>query len=231
VFEGILADVERRRKRFTVYASGETDLATQFATRNVAVEHRTVGADAPGPFVAIHDGDTFRGAVGLDALDHLLEPPIERPGERDGLSPGYRSLFEVLDDTVFVALTRRQLLAATREIEDRARRVGTGTLRASFQSLSTFESQAPVYRTLAAETDLDLHVYGRPDWTPPAIEDVTFHGDDDVAEHWALAFDGGDGGDPCALLARERTGDFEGFWTYDPDLVTGILAEFEALPG
>jgi hypothetical protein len=229
VFDGVLADVERRRKRLTVYAPTETDLASRFATRNVVVEHVPVPSGSPGPFVAVHDDDAFRGAVGLDTLETLLAPPVVRPGDLDDLSSAYRALFEVLDDAVFGALTRRQLLATSREIEDRAFRVGEGTLRASFQSLSVFESQAAVYRTLAGETDLEVHVYGRPNWTPAAVEGVTFHGHEAVAPYWALAFDGGGVGESCALLARERDDRFEGFWTYDPDLVTRILAEFEAL--
>lgn len=229
MFDGIVADAERRRKRLTVYAPAETGLARGFATRNVVVEHRRITAESPGPFVAIHDGDTFRGAVGLDTLETLLSPPIVRPGDLDDLSPAYRALFEVLDDTVFGALTRRQLLATSREIEDRAFRVGDGTLRVSFQALSVFESQTEVYRALVGDTDLEVHVYGRPDWTPPAIDRVTFHGREEVGRYWALAFDGGSEGAPCALLARERDEGFEGFWTYDSDLVDDVLAEFEAL--
>jgi hypothetical protein len=148
MFEPVLETVEERRKRFVVYAHGETDLEAQFGTRNVDVEYRAVGSRNPG-FVAIFEADRFRGAVGLDTLETLLEPPIRRPGELEDLPAGYRALFEVLEGTVFANLDRRQLLATTREIEDRALRVGHGTLRASFQDLSVFESQEPTYRRLA----------------------------------------------------------------------------------
>ena len=41
--------------------------------------------------------------------------------------------------------------ATTREVEDRAWRTGGGTLDAGFQSLSTFETQVPVYERLVAD--------------------------------------------------------------------------------
>jgi hypothetical protein len=229
MFESVLAAAEERRKRFVVYAHGETDLDAQFGARNVDVEHRPVGSRS-GSFLAIFEADRFRGAVGLDTLETLLAPPIRRPGELDDLSPGYRALFEVLEGTVFASLDRRQLLATTREIEDRALRVGHGTLRASFQDLSVFESQEPTYRRLAQETALELHVYGRDDWEPSSIEGVTYHASDALAPYWAVAFDGGGEAAPCALLARERSSGFEGFWTYDPDLASGVLEELAAVP-
>lgn len=230
MFETVVETVERRRKRFVVYADGETDLEEQFATRNVDVEHRPLGSRGPGSFLAIFEGEQFRGAVGLDTLETLLAPPVRRPGDLDDLSPGYRALFEVLDGTVFATLDRRQLLATTREIEDRALRVGNGTLRVSFQELSVFESQEPVYRRLAGETDLEIHVYGRGDWEPPAIEGVTYHASEVLTPSWAVAFDGGSEQADCALVARERSDHYEGFWTYDDDLAVSVEAEFASVP-
>lgn len=136
----------------------------------------------------------------------------------------------MLEETVFVALDRRQLLATSREFEERAFRVGEGTLRVSFQALSIFESQLPVYRQLGEETALEIYVYGEPDWTPPAIENVTYHHDEDgsLAPFWCVAFDGG-GADSqqCALIARERDDEYTGFWSYDPDLVADILTTLQ----
>lgn len=233
MLDAMLSDDRGPSKRFVVYAQETTDVAEKFQARSVTVEHRGLPPEAP-PFVAIREGDRFVGAVSLDDLRTLLEPPIHRPDSIDGISEGYRALYEVLDDTVFLGLGRRRLLATSREFEDRALRVGRGTLRVSFQSLSAFESQVPVYRRLADETTLAIHIYGRPDWTPPPIERVTYHATthDVVERHWILAFDGGgDDSHACALLARETEEGFTGRWSYDPAVVTDLLTALERVDG
>lgn len=241
MLDPFIEDVDRRRKRFVVYSqAGGIGLDEQFATRNVTVEHRGLPPNGPEPFVAIYEREEFAGNIRLDDLQDLLAPPVVRPGERDGLAEGYRALFDTLEETLFSALDRRQLLATSREFENRALRVGTGTLRVGFQQLSVFEAQTGVYRRLGTDTSLDIHVYGEPDWSPPAIENVTVHEDADgsLAPFWCLAFDGGhDESQACALVARERedevAGDerggdgYVGFWTYDPGLVADILSTLE----
>lgn len=233
MLETFITDVDQRRKRFVVYDTDPgTDIDDRLATRNVTVEHRQLPPEGPEPFVTIYDDDEFVGAVRLDELSALLTPPVVRPGETEGLPESYRALFDVLEETLFTALDRRQLLGVSREIEDRAFRVGRGTLRVGFQSLSVFEAQAAVYRRLVTETELDVHVYGEPDSTPPAIEKVTYHEDvdGDLARYWCLAFDGGgDETQRCALLAQEQANGFVGFWTYDPALVSEILATLRAV--
>ena len=222
----LLETVERRRKTMTVY-DGDSDLKTQFAGRNVTVETRVRPAGTPGSFAVLRDESGFLGAVSLAMLQGLLKPPIRRPWDLDSLDEGYRGLFELLDDTLFASLDRRQLLAATREIEDRAWRVGYGTLHVGFQSLDAFEAQTPVYSRLAEVTALDIHVYAVTD-TPLATEPgVTFHTEptDEIGRFWFLAFDGGDDDEQaCALVAEEVEPDaYSGFWTYDPALVADVV--------
>jgi hypothetical protein len=226
IFEAFRAE----RKRFVVYSSDdETDFTDRFATHNVDIESRRLPPGGPAPFLVVESAGEFAGAISLDALDGLFDPPIVRPGTGDGVSEGYRVLFDAFDDTVYAAMRRRQLLAVSREIEDRAFRVGTGTLRVGFQTLSTFASQADVYRLLAGETDLDVHVYGVADWTPPEIPGVTYHSDPDDAleRYWVLAFDGGagDARQTCALVARQDGDEYDGFWTDDPETTEAVLSE------
>lgn len=232
MLDTFIDDIERRRKRLTVYApDDETGVDAQFATRNADVEHQRLGSSAE-PFVVVHEGGEFAGAIALSELRELLAPPVGWLGRNDDRPAVYSALFELLEDTVFTALDRRQLLAASREIEDRVRRVGTGTFHAGFQSLSRFRPQADAYRHLAASSDLDIHVYGAADWSPPEIAGVTYHlsEGDPVERFWFLAFDGGgDDSQACALLARERDGGYVGFWTYDPDLVSRITASLAVL--
>lgn len=223
--ETLLATVRRHDRRFVVYRhGGERALAERFAAHAVDVEHRDLPRGGPEPFLVIEADGEFAGAIALDELRWLLEPPIVRPAQPDEVSAGYRVLFDVLDETVFTALSRRQLLAVSREIEDRALRVGDGTLHASFQLLSAFESQVERYRRLA-ETGLAIHVYGVADWSPPEIPGVRFHerSDPTLDRYWALAFDGGS--EPmqaCGLVGQETADGYDGFWTDDAGLAGRI---------
>ncbi|AGN00435.1 sensor protein [Salinarchaeum sp. Harcht-Bsk1] len=225
--DSLLERVRDRHHHFTVYRGDEeTDLPDRFATHAVNVDVERLPSGGPGPFVVIEADGEFVGAIGERELDWLLEPPIARPGESPGVSEGYRVLFDVLDETVFRALSRRQLLAVSREIEDRAYRVGIGTLAVGFQTLSNFESQADLYRELATATALDVHVFGAPDWAPPDIPGITYHRNSGQAQerHWVLGFEGGlDQLQACGLVAQEQTDYYEGFWTDDEGLVDEIL--------
>ncbi len=239
MLESVLTAVTDREKRFVVYHDDETDVDIQFASHNVSVDSRPLPPNSAEPFLAIEEDGEFAGAIGLDELHGLLEPPIVRPGAREDVSAGYRVLFDLLDETVFTAMGRRELLAVSREIEDRAFRVGTGTLQATFQHLSTFRSQTAVYRQLAAETALDIHVHGVADRDPPEIPGITYHtypadasarSAEPIDRYWTLAFDGGENEtQACGLVAREREDGYDGFWTDDADLVDAVVAELEAL--
>lgn len=233
MFSTLLSEISEQDKQFTVYRHGEqTDLETQFETHNVTVTHESLPPGGPEPFVVIEDDERFSGAIALADLETLIEPPIIRPGDRDEVSKGYRIVFDVLDETVFTSMNRRQLLAVSREIEDRAFRVGNGTLRVSFQTLSTFKSQAELYRYLATSTELDIHIYGIDDWEPPTIPGITYHElkSELLGQYWVLAFDGGSSASQAsALVAQEQREGYNGFWTDDTRLVDDILAELAAL--
>ncbi len=215
---------------FTVYSDdSDHDIIDRLVRHGATVEHRTLPPE-PTPFVTIHEGGEFLGSIRISDLETLLAPPIVRPGEREELSPGYQALFDLLDNTVFRSLERRQLLGASREFEDRAFRVGHGTLRVSFQSMSVFEPQVETYRVLADETALDIHIYGEEDWTPPDIDGVTYHGtmSETVDRFWVVAFDGGgDDSEACALVAQEQADGYTGIWTYDPETVDDIMQTLE----
>lgn len=229
MFETLIDGVSHHEKRFTVYATGEeTGVDARFGDTGISIDHRRLPPHGPEPFVVIHDGGEFAGALSLAEFEELLRPPIVRPGDRESVSAGYRALFDVLDDTVFSSLDRRQLLGASREIEDRAFRVGHGVLRACFQRFSAFEAQTDVYRQLASMAGLDSHVYGADDWDPPDIDGLSYHESSAPAieRHWMVAFDGGiNESQACALLAREHDGTYTGFWTYDPETVATVLDE------
>jgi len=133
---------------------------------------------------------------------------------------------------VFVSLSRRQPLATSYELEDRAWRTGHGRLHAGFQRAATLEVQADIYRDLATTTDIDAHCYVPPGTSTDPLGDVpaTVHTDmtDELAGYWVLLYeDGDDGSQNCALVAREtKYGHYRGVWTYDHTLVA---AAFDAL--
>ncbi len=219
MLDSLLSDLRGQKQRCTVYRSGEpTEIERWLATHGVAIESRSMPPGGPDPFIELETDGELVGIIGIEALEALIEPPIRRPGERAEIAEGYRVLFEMLEKTVFTGMSRRDFLAVSREIEDRAFRVGSGCLQVAFQTLSTMKSQTSVYRTLATETDLDIHVYAVEDWTPPAISGITYH--TEAAErfepYWALAYDGGpDETQACGLLAKQHSDEYTGFWTND----------------
>jgi len=215
----------------TVYGS-DPDLGhlDRLESDRITVACRALPAPDSEAFVVVRQADRFTGTVRLDVLQEFLSESGSQQRTRPIPSPDedVQLLLSSLTNTVLPSLGRAPLLATAHEFEDRAYRVGRGTLRVSFQSLSTFRAQVDRYRTLAADTDLDIHIYGRDDWDPPAIPGVTVHAisDTEFARLWLLAFDGaGDATDKCALVAEETDpGQYRGFWTYDPPAVDDIIA-------
>ncbi|MFW5934843.1 MAG: DICT sensory domain-containing protein [Halolamina sp.] len=232
MFDAMLEDVRATTHRFTVYADEDASTVDDwFSNHSVKVARRPLPSGGPEPFVAVERNGAFAGVLPLAVLENLLEPPVVRPIRTDELSPAYRALFEVLDETVYRSLDRQELLAVTREIEDRAYRVGEGTLRVGFQRLSIFRNQVPAYSRLAA-SGVAVHVYGEADWTPPVIPGVTYHASAGrlVGEYWVVAFDGGnDRIQSCALVAREEAAGYNGLWTNDASVVTRIGRRLDAI--
>ena len=240
-----LAEVEARRRTITAFApSYPTWLADWFDTRHVDVEYEYLPARESEPFLVVSEGDDFLGSVDFGAVEAMRRPTVADPGTEAFNEAVYRTFLSLLPDTIFSSFERRQMLAAAREIEDRALRVGRGTLFAGFQSHAAFRHQYAVYERLVGDTDLDVRVYGAADWDPPPVQGVGYYGGDGAAEgddpaagelgrFWFVAFDGGHQVfQSCALLAEEREpGAFYGFWTYDPALVGRLVTYLrEAYP-
>lgn len=226
----IFTAAERRRKTLHRYGSETSDLADQFAGRNVAVEHHSLPRRGPPPFVIIKEDDDFLGAVSDEELQSFLSPTISPPWRIDEAATEYRVLYDLLDNTGFSSLDRQQLLATSREIEDRAYRVGRGRFHVSFQWSAAFDPQKDFYRRLAADTDLDIHVslVDEPNGELPGLT-VHVEPTPEIGRYWTMAFDAdGDTSQQCGLVARQQNGTYEGVWTYDPPLVERV---FESLSG
>jgi len=227
MLDSLLADARSSDHQFVIHSDDpETAAADWFRNHDVDVAHRPLPEGIPRPFLVVERDGEFVGVLDLAEVERLLEPPIEPPADREELSAGHRGFFDALAGTVFTSISRQELLAVSREIEDRARRVGDGILHVSFQRLSMFQSQQEVYEQLVAETALDVHVHGVDDWTPPEDSGIHYHAHDDerLAPYWVLAFDGGsDATQASGLVGKERPGEgFTGFWTNDEAMVERI---------
>lgn len=219
----LISGVEAHETTLTVYNAEEAvvDLRERFADRNLTVEAGTA-TGGPDRFAVLSRGGEFVSATGIDDL--LADPDAERASF--GSDP-YRPILDQLDETLFTSYDRKEMLAASREIEDRAWRVGAGELHAGFQRLSTLRTQLETYRALGKHDGLTVHTYGVPDTDIPTQGAFLVHaeGSEEIERSWFVAFDG-DGleENKCALLAEERSPDeFYGFWTYDPDTVEYII--------
>ncbi|MFW5911104.1 MAG: DICT sensory domain-containing protein [Halolamina sp.] len=158
MFDSLIARMQETGHRFTVYASSAIpSIDDWFANHTVDVDHRVLPTTGPAPFLVVERDGEFVGAIPLETVERLLEPPIVHPACHEGLSPVYRGLFEVLDNTVYTSMNEAELLDVSREIEDRALRVGFGNLHVSFQRLSLFRPQARIYRQLGA-SGVAVHV-------------------------------------------------------------------------
>lgn len=157
-------EVESRRRTVTVFAPARPEwLSDWFDPRHVRVEYEHLPAHEADPFVVVSEGGEFLGSVDLRAVEAMRRPTAPDPDTDAFREAAYRTFLSLLPDAVFSSFDRRQLLAASREVEDRALRVGRGSLFAGFQSRRAFRRQSTVYERLARDTDLDVRVYGAAD--------------------------------------------------------------------
>ena len=228
--------VADRRKRITVYGpEPPEDLSDLFETWNVTVDYEHLPTAPEDAFITVHEGEEFLGGVSAAALATLTSPTVGEPWDESAREESYRELLELLDDTLFYSGNRRQLLATSREFEERAWRRESGALHATFQSEDAFDQQIEVYGRLAGRSDLAVHVYAPEEWRPveaapewvPSTDGVDWHDADseELGETWLVAYDGGEEPEQeCALVAfEEDDGEYQGFWTYDPGLVDDII--------
>ncbi|MFB6191846.1 MAG: DICT sensory domain-containing protein [Haloarculaceae archaeon] len=239
----LIAGVESHEKTLTVFNADREAVETlrsQFADRNVSVVSERTPDGTPEAFVVLADDGAFVTAAGVsDVVGEAGGGRTGRNGDRDGEEDGeypYRPILDHLDETMFTSYDTGQMVASSREIEDRAWRLGEGALHAGFQRLSILDDQMDVYTRLASKDGLDVHAYAVPDREMLDHEtDLTIHLErsEEIERSWFVVYDGG-GVDvnKCALLAEERDDrQFYGFWTYDPDTVDWIVDYLETSYG
>jgi len=234
----LIAGVEAHEATLTVFDADPAvtgELREHFADRNVRiVDDQT--ASGPEEFAVLARDDEFVTAVTVDEL-------LPRPnGDEDGDSEGEtgdrggeggttgrvgKPVLDHLDETMFTSYSREDMVAASREVEDRAWRVGDGELHAGFQTLDVLTGEADTYDLLGEKERLNVHAYAANEGDAPDVDHYTVHVGEtaEIRETWFVAYDGGGYDEAkCALLAEERApGEFYGFWSYDPETVDYII--------
>jgi DICT domain-containing protein len=232
----LIEGVEAHEKTLRVF-NADPDvvdtLAAQFGDRNLTVTAETTSSGGPEAFVVLSQDDAFVTAASVASV---LADETRAETEPGFAADSYRPILDHLDETLFTSYDTQQMIAASREIEDRAWRMGKGALHAGFQTLSILEPQMDVYTRLAENERLDVHAYASPDTDVPKHDtDLTIHVErsDEIRRSWFVVYDGaGIDVNKCALLAEERAPrTFYGFWTYDPDTVDWIIDYLETAYG
>jgi len=229
----LIAGVEAHEATLTVFNADPgvaAELREHFADRNIRVAEEQTAAGPEGFAVLARDGE-FVTAVTVDELSPRRgEPGDGESGSEAGEPTGGRvggPVLDHLDETMFASYSRADMVAASREIEDRAWRVGDGELHAGFQTLDVLTDEADTYDLLGGKERLDVHAYAADEGDAPDVEHYTVHVGEtaEIRETWFVAYDGGGYDDAkCALLAEERApGEFYGFWSYDPKTVDYII--------
>jgi DICT domain-containing protein len=202
------------------------DIRAYFGALNVRITGRQTPSGAPEDVAVLSNETDVLAVVDVATLRQLLEDAPRGPDQLGIADGNYEDILRYLKETTFTSYDTEQLLYASREIEDRARRVGQGSIHAGFQQCSVMAEQQPVYSDLARR-GVSVHAYGVPDATPPDLGSAHVHAvsTDEIAETWFVVFDGGgDDTQKSALLAHERDEDaFYGVLTYDPGFVDHIL--------
>jgi DICT domain-containing protein len=222
----IIATVDDAEKTLTVFnpeAGVATALRKHFADRNLVIEKAESDA-GPRNYAVLGSDDEFLAAIDVgDVLAPTNDVAPEFTRET------YEDVLDELDETMFTSYDTERMVAASKEIEDRAWRGAAGELHAGFQTCARFSSQAAVYDHIAERGSLDVHVYAHPEgsegFEPPSGPTLHRSTETEIHDTWFVAYDGGGiDATKCALLAEERLpGSFYGFWTYDPETVDDVL--------
>jgi DICT domain-containing protein len=208
----------------------EQQLADYFDTQNVRISSYRTSSGTPGDIAVLSTDDEVLEVISIEALRALVDS-VQSGSTAVGVTDEeYNPVLRHLKETTFTSYDTEQMLYASREIEDRARRVGGGTVHAGFQRCSVMADQQTIYTDLT-EQGLDVHAYGIPDATEPDLGGGHLYtvDTDEIAKTWFVIFDGaGEATQKSALIAEERNqNSFFGFWTYDAKIVDTALEYLE----
>ncbi|MFW6383974.1 MAG: DICT sensory domain-containing protein [Halodesulfurarchaeum sp.] len=212
-------------------------LGNVFADQPVEVETTTASSFEEDTVLLVEDGAVVAQSpvTALQDAILLVNSDLFTTGTRQVEAVEVPAVLRGLEDVPFrlrgypESNTEKLLLIVlSRYVERQALEAGKGVLRSSFQRLSRIDDEIGtrrVYERLAV-TDLDVHVYGVPDWDPTTDLDVVSHGGrgPNFRRAWFVLFTPtGGAGTPHGLLAYETEPRYwHGFYTTDPARVSEI---------
>lgn len=202
---------------------GDT-LREYFANQSVRLRRGQTDDRIPKNFVVLHDGAEFLAASPLERVYEAIRTDAAVGGTTNPATISQPDVLAEITHTEFTSYNKARMVNVSRIIEQRAWKATDGELHTGFQRLSRARDQWHLYSQLAAG-DLDVHVYGAPDWDVPPTE-ATIHGYDEaeITRTWFVIADTPDEASRCALLAEERGPDeFYGFWTDETQIIDTIL--------
>lgn len=230
----VIEFIGRLEKELVLYNLEESDpladrLEEHLDSQNVRIRTERTSSDAPRVAV-LSDRDGVSAMIEIRLLRRFTSERSTRPETLGVADAEYAELLQHLKETTFTSYDRSEMLYASREVEDRARRVGTGTIHAGFQRLGVLRNEWSIYADLARR-GVEVHAYGIPDVRPPDIGGGQVHAveTDEIASTWFVVFDGGGvDAQKSALIAEERDENgFYGAWTYDPYFVDVLQDHLE----
>lgn len=214
-----------------------TEFDSLFGHTPVDVSHLDVPDVEQETLFLFHEGEVVASSPTRELTDAIAEVnTMIRTGNIESLdSFELPAVLGELDEVPFAAAgpddSSLKLLFTTisRHIEAEALEADDGQLRVGFQRLSRLERPEEyhtrsVYERLA-DTGVDVHLYGRPDWVPPESLATTMHGSykEDFLRNWFLVFRSADEETTIAFLAHDHgTGAWRGHWTFQRDRVNTI---------
>lgn len=214
------------------------DMLTElFADQPVRVEERQLPDADEDVVLLLEDGDVVATSP-LRALEEeilTVNSDLYITGTKSLEDVSLPAVLEHLQETPFqlrgypVSNSEKlPLIMLSRYIERVAWRAESGRLRSSFQRLSRLDDERGtrrVYRKLGSAA-VDVHVYGVPDWLPPASFPGVVHAgyEGDFRTAWFVVFyaEAADAR-TAALIAEEvDENEWEGLWTFQPERVREI---------
>lgn len=214
-----------------------------FDDQPVSVDERQLTAFQDNVVALFADGDVVTTSP-LSAFEReilFVNSDLYKTGEGHFESLETPAVLTELEDVAFRLrgypesdTEKLVLIALSRYVERLAWTAGTGRLRSAFQRLSRIRDEngtGAVYRRLGG-TDVAVHLYGRPDWIPPAEYEAVVHAGRSrlFRDFWFVVARPEGDGTAGALLAEEvDPGSWRGFWTFDDERVADVEAAIERL--
>jgi DICT domain-containing protein len=243
-FADIINDVDSDEQTLAVFNREEHEPVVRLLEQVFDSEHvevREAGNEPAGPANVVQlqnqDGVAIAASRLDEIRDHLLlvNSDLYITGTRPLDHVTSSNVVANLDETTFTVAGKSKflLIHISRQVEAMALETGDGVLHSGFQRLARIRDERGThvaYRRLA-DTDVDVHVYGIPDWEESPSEEMVVHAHEDgeIPQSWFVVHDGnGDDRRKAALVAVEvGPNEYEGFWTFRADLVDEIVEYIE----